>query len=50
VVMMSVRPGRVRRTVAVSLSQPRVATSDVAAALIAELRASLEAEPPQETQ
>ena len=50
VVMMSARPGRVRRTVPVSLPQPRVATSDAAAALIAELRASLEAEPPQETQ
>jgi ABC-type nitrate/sulfonate/bicarbonate transport system ATPase subunit len=50
VVMMSARPGRVRRTVTVSLSQPRVATSAAAAALIAELRASLEAEPPQETQ
>jgi ABC-type nitrate/sulfonate/bicarbonate transport system ATPase subunit len=50
VVMMSARPGRVRRTVTVSPPQPRVATSDAAAALIAELRASLEAEPPQETQ
>jgi hypothetical protein len=45
--MMSARPGRVRRTVAVSLPQPRIATSG-AAALVAELRASLEAEPPQE--
>jgi ABC-type nitrate/sulfonate/bicarbonate transport system ATPase subunit len=47
VMMMSARPGRVRRTVAVSLPQPRIATSG-AAALVAELRASLEAEPPQE--
>ena len=38
------------RAVTVSLPQPRVPTSDAAAALIAELRASLEAEPLQETQ
>ena len=49
IVLMSARPGRVRRTVDVSLPQPRIGTSD-AVALTAELRASLEAEPSQETQ
>ena len=49
VVMMSARPGRIRRTIDISLPQPRIGTS-VAVALTAELRASLEAEPSQETQ
>jgi ABC-type nitrate/sulfonate/bicarbonate transport system ATPase subunit len=49
IVLMSARPGRVRRTVDVSLQQPRITTPE-AAALTAELRASLEAEPPQEAQ
>ena len=49
VVMMSARPGRVRRTIDISLPQPRIGTPG-AVALTAELRASLEAEPPQETQ
>jgi NitT/TauT family transport system ATP-binding protein len=48
VVMMSARPGRVRRTIDISLPQPRIGTQG-AVALIAQLRASLEAEPPQET-
>jgi ABC-type nitrate/sulfonate/bicarbonate transport system ATPase subunit len=47
VVMMSARPGRVRRTVDISLPQPRIGTEG-AVALIAQLRASLEAEPQQE--
>jgi ABC-type nitrate/sulfonate/bicarbonate transport system ATPase subunit len=47
IVMMSARPGRVRRSVDVPLPQPRLGT-DGAAALTAELRASLEAEPAQE--
>ena len=47
IVMMSARPGRVRRSIDVSLPQPRLGTEG-AAALTAELRASLEAEPAQE--
>ena len=49
VVMMSARPGRVRRTVDITLPQPRIGTPG-AVALTAELRASLEAEPSQEAQ
>jgi NitT/TauT family transport system ATP-binding protein len=49
VVMMSARPGRVRRTIDISLPQPRIGTQG-AVALIAQLRASLEAEPTQENQ
>jgi ABC-type nitrate/sulfonate/bicarbonate transport system ATPase subunit len=49
VVMMSARPGRVRRTIDISLPQPRIGTPG-AVALIAQLRASLEAEPTQENQ
>jgi ABC-type nitrate/sulfonate/bicarbonate transport system ATPase subunit len=49
IVLMSARPGRVRRTVGVALPKPRIATPE-AAALTAELRASLEAEPSQEVQ
>jgi ABC-type nitrate/sulfonate/bicarbonate transport system ATPase subunit len=49
VVMMSARPGRVRRTIDITLPQPRIGTPG-AVALTAELRASLEAEPSQETQ
>jgi ABC-type nitrate/sulfonate/bicarbonate transport system ATPase subunit len=49
VVMMSARPGRVRRTIDISLPQPRIGTPG-AVALTAELRASLEAEPSQEAQ
>jgi hypothetical protein len=44
---MSARPGRVRRTMDVSLPQPRIGTEN-AIALANELRASLEAEPTQE--
>ena len=47
VVMMSARPGRVRRTIDISLPQPRIGTEN-AIALANELRASLEAEPTQE--
>ena len=47
IVMMSARPGRVRRAVNVALPQPRIGTPG-AVALTAELRASLEAEPSQE--
>jgi ABC-type nitrate/sulfonate/bicarbonate transport system ATPase subunit len=47
VVMMSARPGRVRRTIDIALPQPRIGTPG-AVALTAELRASLEAEPSQE--
>jgi NitT/TauT family transport system ATP-binding protein len=47
VVMMSARPGRVRRTIDITLPQPRIGTPG-AVALNAELRASLEAEPSQE--
>jgi NitT/TauT family transport system ATP-binding protein len=49
VVMMSARPGRVRRTIGITLPQPRIGTPG-AVALTAELRASLEAEPSQEAQ
>ena len=49
VVMMSARPGRVRGTIDIALPQPRIGTPG-AVALTAELRASLEAEPPQATQ
>ena len=49
VVMMSARPGRVRRTIDITLPQPRIGTPG-AVALNAELRASLEAEPSQEAQ
>ena len=49
VVMMSARPGRVRRTIDIALPQPRIGTPG-AVALTAELRASLEAEPSQEAQ
>jgi len=48
IVMMSPRPGRLRRTVDVALPQPRIGTPD-AIALTTELRASLEAEPIEET-
>jgi NitT/TauT family transport system ATP-binding protein len=47
IVMMSARPGRVRRAVDVALPQPRIGTPG-AVALTAELRASLEAEPSRE--
>jgi ABC-type nitrate/sulfonate/bicarbonate transport system ATPase subunit len=49
VVIMSARPGRVRRTIDITLPQPRIGTPG-AVALTAELRASLEAEPSQEAQ
>jgi len=49
VVMMSARPGRVRRTIDITLPQPRIGTPG-AVVLTAELRASLEAEPSQEAQ
>ena len=48
IVMLSSRPGRVRRQIDVELPQPRVGTPD-AVALSNELRASLESEPNQET-
>jgi NitT/TauT family transport system ATP-binding protein len=48
VVMLSPRPGRVRRQVDVTLPQPRVGTPG-AVALTNELRASLEAEPVEES-
>jgi ABC-type nitrate/sulfonate/bicarbonate transport system ATPase subunit len=48
VVMMSARPGRVRRTIDISLPQPRIGSAE-AVALTAQLRGSLEAEPTQET-
>jgi NitT/TauT family transport system ATP-binding protein len=48
VVLMSARPGRVRHTTDISLPQPRLGTAE-AVALTAQLRASLEAEPTQET-
>jgi ABC-type nitrate/sulfonate/bicarbonate transport system ATPase subunit len=48
VVLMSARPGRVRRTLEIALPQPRIGTP-AAIALANELRASLEAEPTPET-
>jgi ABC-type nitrate/sulfonate/bicarbonate transport system ATPase subunit len=48
VVLMSARPGRVRRTLDIALPQPRIGTP-AAIALANELRASLEAEPTLET-
>jgi NitT/TauT family transport system ATP-binding protein len=48
VVLMSARPGRLRRLVEISLPQPRIGTTGTVA-LTNELRASLEAEPTQET-
>jgi NitT/TauT family transport system ATP-binding protein len=48
IVMLSPRPGRVRRQIDVALPQPRVGTP-AAVALTNELRASLEAEPSQES-
>ena len=48
VVMMSPRPGRLRRLVEISQPQPRIGTPG-AIALTNELRASLEAEPTPET-
>jgi NitT/TauT family transport system ATP-binding protein len=44
IVMLSPRPGRVRRVVDVPFAQPRIGTAE-AAAFTASLRASLEAEP-----
>src|SRR3954470_2609375 len=49
IIMLSPRPGRVRRTIDITLPQPRIGTPG-AVALTAELRASLEAEPSQEAQ
>jgi ABC-type nitrate/sulfonate/bicarbonate transport system ATPase subunit len=48
VVLMSARPGHVRRTVDVTLPQPRIGTA-AAVALANELRLALEAEPKEET-
>jgi ABC-type nitrate/sulfonate/bicarbonate transport system ATPase subunit len=47
IVMLSPRPGRLRRLIDVSLAQPRIGTA-AAVALTAELRASLEADTTQE--
>jgi NitT/TauT family transport system ATP-binding protein len=47
IVLMSARPGRVRRAIDVSLPQPRIGTPE-AIALANELRAALEAEPTEE--
>jgi ABC-type nitrate/sulfonate/bicarbonate transport system ATPase subunit len=49
IVMLSPRPGRLRRQVDVQLTQPRIGSA-AAVALTAELRASLEADTNQEVQ
>jgi ABC-type nitrate/sulfonate/bicarbonate transport system ATPase subunit len=48
IIVFSARPGRVRRQVEVPLAQPRIGTPQ-AVALSADLRASLEAEPKEES-
>jgi NitT/TauT family transport system ATP-binding protein len=48
IIVLSPRPGRVRQHIDVTLPQPRIGTA-AAAALVAELRASLETAPPEES-